>query len=111
VKKTATSAADQLLSAAPYGLMWYGNTLAAPWPEDFDQMSDTEKNRVRMRQLLKGAVYGVSGYAATRLLFNNDYKKLNESMSAATRAPSEDSILEKESEYRLMQAVRLAALA
>jgi hypothetical protein len=111
VRKTATSAADHLLSAAPYGLMWYGNALAAPWPEDFDQMSDAEKNRVRMRQLLKGAVYGVSGYATTRLLFNNDYKKLNESMSAATRAPSEESILEKESEHRLMQAVRLAASA
>jgi hypothetical protein len=91
--------------------MWYGNTLASPWPEDFDRMSDAEKNRVRMRQLLKGAVYGLSGYAATRLLFSDDYKKLNESMSAATRAPSEESVLEKDSEYRLRQAVRLAASA
>lgn len=111
MKKKAASTADHLLSAAPYGLMWYGNTLAAPWPEDFEQMSDSEKNRIRMRQLLKGAVYGVSGYATTRLLFNKDYKKLNESLSAATRAPSEDSVLEKESEHRLMQAVRLAASA
>jgi len=69
---------DYLMSAAPYGMMWYGNMLAAPWPENYATMNEQEKRKVKMRQLLKGAVFGASGYAATRLLFNKDYKKMNQ---------------------------------
>ena len=75
-----SSATDYLMSAAPYGLMWYGNMLAAPWPEDYSAMSEKEKRRVRMRQLLKGAVFGAGGYLTTRLLFGKDFQRPVESV-------------------------------
>lgn len=99
-------ATDYLMSAAPYGIMWYSNMLAAPWPEDYQQMSEKEKRRVRMRQLLKGAVFGGAGYAATRLLFGKDYKKMN--APEVLQARQSGSVTDDEEE-KMAHALRLVA--
>lgn len=76
-KKALLPFGGDLASVVPYGMMWYGNTLAAPWPKGVDEkgrpLPAKEHNRQRMRAILKGLVYGGAGYMATRMAFPEDF--------------------------------------
>lgn len=68
---------DALFNYAPYAMMAYGNTLAAPSSFTHDDggtpLPAKEITKQRIRHLLKGIVYTGSGYAATRAIFRKDF--------------------------------------
>ena len=72
------SISSKAITAMPYGLMWYGNLLASPYPDGKDEEGNPVPGdvlkRSQMRALAKGLVYSGAGITATKALFPDDFR-------------------------------------